>query len=266
MPSPQGRYWLLTIPANSWNPTLPSGCCYIKGQKELSQETAYEHWQVLAITPKKLTLVAFKRIFDCELHAELSRSIAAEAYVWKESTRVPDTQFEFGTKPLCRSSAKDWQLIWDAARNGDYSSIPAQVLVCHYRSLRSITTDYLRPVGLVRTCYVFWGKTGTGKSRRAWEEAGCDAYSKDPRSKFWCGYQRQEQVVIDEFRGGIDISHLLRWLDRYPVHVETKGGAVALSAHKFWITSNIHPTCWYPTLDAESYLALERRLEITEFE
>jgi hypothetical protein len=111
---------------------------------------------------------------------------------------------------------------------------------------------------------VFWGLTGTGKSMRAWDEAGLMAYPKDPRTKFWCGYGSQEHVVIDEFRGGIDVSHMLRWLDRYPVIVEIKGASVVLRATHIWITSNIHPKAWYPLLDDATYEALERRLTITE--
>jgi len=117
---------------------------------------------------------------------------------------------------------------------------------------------------IVRTIVVFWGKTGVGKSRRAWDEASLEAYPKDPRTKFWDGYQAQEHVVIDEFRGGVDIGHVLRWFDRYPVIVEVKGSSVPLKATKIWITSNLHPRSWYPELDHETYLALERRLEITE--
>jgi len=115
-----------------------------------------------------------------------------------------------------------------------------------------------------RRAVVFWGATGTGKSHRAWERAGVGAYSKCPRSKFWCGYRGEESVVIDEFRGGIDISHLLRWLDRYPVRVEVKGSSKPLMAKSYFITSNLHPRNWYPDLDRETYLALERRLEIVE--
>ena len=55
---------------------------------------------------------------------------------------------------------------------------------------------------------------------------------KDPRTKFWDGYRNQENVVIDEFRGAIDIAHILRWFDRYPVIVEVKGSSVVLSAKK----------------------------------
>lgn len=109
---------------------------------------------------------------------------------------------------------------------------------------------------------MFWGPTGTGKSHRAWEEAGVEAYSKDPRTKFWCGYRGQRNVIVDEFRGAIDIAHILRWTDKYPCRVETKGGTAPLLAESFWFTSNLEPTCWYPGLDELSYEALARRLEI----
>lgn len=78
--------------------------------------------------------------------------------------------------------------------------------------------------------------------------------------------QGEQHVIIDEFRGGIDISHLLRWLDRYPVRVEVKGSSRPLVASKFWITSNLDPNWWYPDIDAETKSALMRRLEIIEFE
>lgn len=76
----------------------------------------------------------------------------------------------------------------------------------------------------------------------------------------------EPHIIIDEFRGGIDISHMLRWLDRYPVRVELKGSSAPLKATKIWITSNLHPLNWYPDLDHETKQALLRRVEITEFE
>lgn len=117
-----------------------------------------------------------------------------------------------------------------------------------------------------RTCFVFWGDTGTGKSRTAWERAGMDAYPKDPRTKYWCGYFGQENVVIDEFRGGIDIAHLLRWVDRYPVIVEVKGSSAVLRAKTIYITSNLDPRSWFPELDEKTMNALLRRLTITHFQ
>lgn len=152
-----------------------------------------------------------------------------------------------------------------AAKLGALEAIPARIRVISYRTLRSIAADYDKPVAILRTVFVFWGATGTGKSRRAWLEAGDDAYCKDPRSKFWCGYQSEPNVIFDEFRGGIDIAHLLRWFDRYPVRVEIKGSSVPLVGSSIWITSNLDPQMWYPEVDEATRLALMRRLEITHF-
>jgi len=185
--------------------------------------------------------------------------------VWKENTRVDGTQFEFGQKPIQRNSKPEWEQIWESAKKGDYQSIPASIRVQSYRTLRTIFSDYSTAVGMERTCYVFWGRSGTGKSRRAWEEAGMEAYCKDPRTKFWDGYGSEKNVVIDEFRGGIDIAHLLRWLDRYPVRVEIKGSSKPLLCERIWITSNLSPREWYPGLDSDTAEALSRRLTVTHF-
>lgn len=65
---------------------------------------------------------------------------------------------------------------------------------------------------------------------------------------------------------GISISHMLRWLDRYPVNVEIKGASLPLRADRFWITSNIHPERWYPDVDRETMDALLRRVTLVEFQ
>lgn len=159
----------------------------------------------------------------------------------------------------------DWNRVLDHAKKCRFEEIPSDILIRYYGQINRIATDFCQPVGIEKQVYVFWGKTGTGKSRRAWNEAGVDAFPKDPRTKWWSGYRNQTNVVIDEFRGGIDISHVLRWFDRYPVTVEIKGGSTVLKAQKIWITSNIHPKEWYPTLDPDTTAALLRRLIITHF-
>lgn len=256
---------MLTIPGHNFTPYLPPGVAYIRGQRERGEETGYDHWQILAVWPAKIRLGGVQDVFGREIHAELSRSDAADQYVWKEETRVEGTQFELGRRALKRQCARDWDAIRDAAREGKFDEIPSDVLVRSYGNLRRIHSDAMQAVGVERDCYCFWGPTGTGKSRRAWEEAGIDAYPKDPRSKFWDGYRGQEHVVVDEFRGGIDISHMLRWLDRYPVIVEIKGASTVLKASKVWITSNLNPRLWYPGIDEDTLAALIRRMNITHF-
>lgn len=264
----QGLYWIITIPIRArpegWD-ECPEGVRYFKGQKETGEETGYEHWQALVCLEEKGSIFTMQRIFGQRGHYELSRSNAANDYVWKEATRVEGSQFEFGRLPFKRNSQQDWDQVWEWAKEDQIELIPAQIRVQHYRTLEYIAAKYCRPVGREKLVHVYWGSTGTGKSKTAWDEATLEAYPKDPRSKFWDGYRGQRNVVIDEFRGAIDISHILRWLDRYPVIVEVKGASTVLRPKEIWITSNLHPRDWYPGLDPETYQALERRLEIKEF-
>lgn len=258
----QFRYWLLTIPQHAYMPYLPPGILYLRGQLESGHTTGYLHWQLLAIFSRGVRLAKVKSLFGDTVHAEPSRSNAADDYVWKEDTRVAGTQFELGIRPMARNNPRDWDRVKAAAISGDLSTIPSDVFIQHYRSLRTISADYATPIAMQREIFVFWGPTGVGKSRRAWELAGPNAYPKDPNSKFWDGYRGAESVVMDEFRGLISISHILRWFDRYPVLVEIKGSATVLSATKIYVTSNMDPRTWYPDLDELTLNALLRRLNI----
>lgn len=260
----QGLIWLGTIPHYGFVPFLPPGCSYIKGQLE-EGAGGFLHWQLIVWFARKQSIRGVRGIFG-DFHFELSRSELAEQYVWKEDTRIPGTQFELGVKPMRRNVSTDWNRVWDAAIAGNFDDIPPDIRIRSYFTLRAIRSDYLLPVGFVRSCKVFWGKTGTGKSRKAWEEAGLEAYPKDPRTKFWDGYNGHKRVVIDEFRGGIDIAHILRWLDRYPVRVEIKGSSLPLCASEYWITSNVHPADWWPQLDAATLDAFYRRVQIVYFQ
>jgi len=62
-----------------------------------------------------------------------------------------------------------------------------------------------------REIVCYWRTTGMGKSRRAWEEAGLNAYPKRSAGvNSGMDIEVKKHVVFDEFRGGIDISHVLR--------------------------------------------------------
>lgn len=266
----QARYWLLTIPVEHFPnaPTLSGDLVYLKGQQEQGGNTGYMHWQVLAVFSKKLRLAAVKRHFCTQAHCEASRSTAANDYVWKEDTRVEGTQFELGSLPISRARTIDWDRIYDSAIAGDLESIPKDILIRNYSALKRIRVDHVippvRPNIIVNT---FWGESGTGKTRRAWYEAGTPStvYIKNPNTKWWDGYRGQDTVILDEFTGRIDISYLLTWLDRYPCLVEIKGYSTPLLATRFFITSNIDPRNWFPECNPAQLDGLLRRMNITRF-
>lgn len=75
----------------------------------------------------------------------------------------------------------------------------------------------------VTQCTVYWGPSGTGKSRRAEWEAGNGAYqlpNSGGPTVWWDGYTGQAHVIIDEFYGWIKYHDMLRILDRYPLHMQ----------------------------------------------
>lgn len=94
---------------------------------------------------------------------------------------------------------------------------------------------------------VLYGPTGVGKTRQANEEHP-NAYFKirsNGNNNWWDGYINQEVVIVDEFYGWFSWDFMLRLCDRYPLMVETKGGAVQFVAKKIIFTSNDHPKEWY---------------------
>lgn len=271
----QGKFWIITdfnvddvfaydtAPDAFW---ISKDIVWSKGQLEKCSSSGRLHWQYCVCYERKKRLAGVKTTLGSGIHAELTKSDAAHKYVWKDETSQ-GRRWEWGKLPMRRQMKTDWDAVKDRAKAGrlDSPTVPAQVFVCHYSSLKKIRMDFMQGMMQEREAAVFWGSTGTGKSKTAWEIAGLDAYPKTPTTKFWDGYQGESHVVIDEFTGQIEITHLLRWLDRYPVLVEQKGSGCVLRATKFLITTNVPPEEWYQTSPVEQRDALMRRLKIFHF-
>lgn len=237
----------------------------MKGQKEEGNETGYVHWQVMICMKKKTRPGGIKKIWPTA-HNELVMSLEkCEEYVWKDDTAIAGTRFELGKRPFKRNCVRDWDQVRECAVQGKLEEIDSATYITHYKSLKSIMVDNLKPQLIERQVTCYWGCTGTGKSHKAWNEAGLSAYPKISSTKFWDAYRGHENVVIEEFTGEIGISHLLRWFDKWPVIVEQKGTATILEAKRIWITSNVDPREWYPNATEEQKRALMDRMDITHF-
>ena len=108
-------------------------------------------------------------------------------------------------------------------------------ITCHSRESCQTAWNQLQSNGQ----FTVFGSNWYWKISTSMDRGWIGRLPKDPRTKFWDGYRNHEHVVIDEFRGGIDIG-------RYPVIVEIKGSSTVLKATKIWITSNLDPRRMVP--------------------
>jgi hypothetical protein len=120
------------------------------------------------------------------------------------------------------------------------------------------------------TTTVYWGWTGLGKTRKVYFEHP-DVYKLDPCGDggkvWWCGYDGEDTILIDDFYGWIEIGMLLNILDGYPLRLNIKNGRGYAAWTKVCMTSNMPPHGWYSSvantgeiITSAQRAALNRRL------
>lgn len=202
MPSPSGRYWILTIPAHLFLPYLPSEAKYIVGQLEKGQDTGYVHWQIVVYFAKNVTLYALKKIFGDQIHAELSRSEAANDYCWKEESAIPNTRFELGVKSFKRNNKTDWQSALQAAKTGKFDEIPPDVLIRCYGNLKRI--HVVRSKAYFRITSDRWLKRNVRT---------CFGVPPELESRVALGKKRPSMPILKapQISGGVDTEDISMW-------------------------------------------------------
>lgn len=108
---------------------------------------------------------------------------------------------------------------------------------------------------------VYWGRTGTGKTRAVWDNAASlrDVWVYGGGGWF-DSYDEQTIALFDDFTGSeLKLTFLLKVLDRYPLRVPIKGGFVNWRPLEIYITSNLEPASWYSGASQTHVDALFRR-------
>lgn len=275
----QGRFWCGTWnnppEADNLGPSgWPAKCQLLRSvswQLERS-ESGTLHYQIYAEFRSNIRFNKLRRTFGSEIHWEKRGGTRdqALAYVRKEETRVAGP-FHAGedypkTKQGQRTDLEEVRKkIVNGATELEIANEHFGTWCANYRAFARFTilSKPKRREWITFTT-VYFGSTGTGKTRRADYEAGPDAYWVSRPSNgqpCWVdGYCGQEHVIIDEFYGWIQLSVLLRMCDRYAYNMQTKGGYTAWMPKKIWITSNVHPDAWYKNAEEVKRQALRRRL------
>lgn len=294
-----GRYrnWCFTVfsldglpmPHGTWN--VPSSK-YLIYQLEKAPETGRLHYQgfVMFAQPKSLSQV--KAVLAPGSHCDNCKGTPKQniEYCSKPDSRV-EGPFSFGEAPAGQGNRSDLESVQVLLDSGTTMAEIARdhfaVYIRHHRAFNAYVflmaknrfiISRLRPFSLFflivfltfifsdtqTTLEVFWGPSGSGKSRRAHADYPNAFWLVKPSSTggtlWWDGYDGQAVVVIDEFYGWISRDLVQRLVDRYPLQVQTKGGSVKFNSPKIVITSNVPPSRFWKSMGVDGMAAFNRRL------
>lgn len=208
------------------------------------------HLQGYFYWPSVKSFKFVKSLFP-EAHWETSRGTPQDnkRYCSKSEGRLAGP-WEFGEFPL-KGKRSDLNEIKDRLTSGaSILSIAEDFFgqFCRYsRAFKEYKMLVATPRDWEMVVSVFYGPTGTGKSRRA-RELYPGAYWKSKNSgsaQFWDGYDGQNDIIVDEFYGWLPYDFLLRLTDRYPLVLDVKHAGVQILARNIVFTSNRHPKRWY---------------------
>jgi hypothetical protein len=178
-----------------------------------------------------------------------------------------ESVMEFGTRPVGAGSRSDLRAVIQSVKEGrsarELFDLHPEAYIKYARGIDKARFVYETPRDFKTEVFWYYGTTGTGKSRAASDEASHeDVYWKAGDSKWWCGYEGQPNVIIDDYRCDLCKFHvLLRLFDRYPLMVEGKGNAMHFRSRRIWVTAPHRPEVMWRSRADEDINQLLRRIE-----
>lgn len=233
-------------------------------QTEKGEEgTLHLQGYVELLTRKRITTLKKTVSWLARAHLEARRGTPKEAYDYctKEDTRV-DGPYYIGDWSPEQSSAKVSTLnevakiVMEGASIKDIITEYPAHYIRYNRGISALRSHAIQDtIPIHRDVYVavIWGPhSGTGKTRISIDLAqkiyGEDPFFVDPsngNSAWFNGYDNHKVIVLDDYRGWLRFTHLLRLLDGYKLRLDVKFGEAWSAWQLIIITSNISPDHWY---------------------
>lgn len=244
---------------------------YLIFGRERCPTTGRMHLQGYVEFENAKTLNGVKAALECGngIHLEKRRGTVTQAI---EYCKKDGDFFEKGDPSMEPAAGgqleKDrWTRARRNAEEGKYDEIDDEIYIKHFSAIKKIRSEAIQKPETLNGHFVnewLYGPSGSGKSQTARIE-NPGAYDKDPKERWWDGYNGEDVVIIDDFdkyqkaQGG-DIK---RWADRYPFPAAIKGGYMQIRPKKIVVTSQYHPNQIWD--DQETLDAITRRFTFRSF-
>lgn len=256
-----------------------TGVKYSCGQIERCPETQRLHLQLYVEYEKPQRGVRLSKLFklnSVDVHFQPRRGSPEQArdYCSKEETRVCGPR-SFGTFPSGQGYRTDLATATeDLLKHKSLRKLSQEhptTFVKYHRGFTALLAQQeVSDQFEAKTVEVYWGATGTGKTRKAFEEnPGLFRASPPSGTTYWFdGYNREDCILIDDYsyESAYPIGFFLQLLDGRAIQAPVKGGFTTIVAGTIIITSNQHPDHWYPKIAPHQRDAMSRRFtSVVEF-
>lgn len=192
---------------------------------------------------------SLKSILPTGTHIEKRRGTQAEAikYCKKEESRV-NGPFERGTAKV-QGKRNDLTAVVEAIKEKATMKTlieeHTEIVAKYPRFIDTCRLEYSEDRTWKTNIIIYWGKPGTGKTRRVYEECP-NVKMLTWTGTFMLGYNNEENVLFDDFdEAHMNLDMFLRLTDRYALTINVKGGERKWNPKTIYFTSNYNPTDWY---------------------
>lgn len=239
---------------------------FITGE-EICPETQRLHWQTYVYFYNPKTWDQVVQYFTKKKHPSV-RHCGGDP---KENRAYCSKDENFKEYGECPSQGKrtDLLCVAESIKNGksvvEITKEDPMLYHQYGRTLNFLEDIYMRELRRTEMTRGYWlyGKTGSGKSHRAFE-------GYDPKTHYllindngwWDGYAQQHTVIINDFRGWIPYDILLDLIDKWPTTVRRRGREpLPFTSKRIIITSSLTPEeVYHNRHDSDSIEQLERRV------
>lgn len=252
---------------------------YTHGQEEVGGNTAGHHLQFYVEFKKKVKLSTLKNVFSKRIHWEIRKGTSEQAddYCGKDDTRVVGgiTWQKGERSKVTKGSRTDLDSVREMVLSGSKRKAIAMehmgTFVRYHRGIDAwanaigISLDEPQKKWSERTCHIFYGPSGTGKSLAAEQQIGDDTvYFPEQNAQGMLSFENycgQQWILLDDFEPKtLSMGVLKRMMDNRPCTLPGRGVARQAQHKGVIITTNHYPETWTEgAMQQTEWEALSRR-------